>query len=95
MALLSAVCSYFPNTALPVQINSISDPVAASIRLPFLLPENDSWFRWDYSFVIFQIILTRRSVQWEVRCLYARIHRGLTSGHTAIVIQIVEEADLE
>ena len=30
-----------------------------------------------------------------VRCLYARIHRGLTSGHTAIVVPIVEEGDLE
>jgi len=30
-----------------------------------------------------------------VRCLYARIHRGLIFGHTAIVVQIVEEADLE
>ena len=31
----------------------------------------------------------------RVRCLYARIHRGPIFGHTAIVVQIVEESDLE
>jgi len=30
-----------------------------------------------------------------VRCLYARINRGLISGQSAIVVQIVEEAALE
>jgi len=35
----AAVRPHFPNGALPVQISSVADPVAASISLAFLLPE--------------------------------------------------------
>jgi hypothetical protein len=48
-----------------------------------------------YSFIIFSYFDASVSSSLGVRCLYARIHRGLISGHTAIVVQIVEEADLE